>query len=95
MLEISEFFSKLGFKMNIHDDGAFHCSYELKSGLTLYVIFIDSIIGINAQHNGLNRTIVDNSKIDCVNDILFILLRSIYIKTTVKCLYRKITQYHI
>lgn len=95
MLEISEFFSNLGFKMHIHDDGSFHCDYESQTGITFWVIFIDSIIGIQAESNGLKRTVVDSLRIDSVKDILFVLSRSIFIKTTDKELSQKIIQYHI
>jgi hypothetical protein len=94
MLTIPNFLIQLGFQIKVHSNEDFHGSF-LKEEIPLNIISCDSIIGIQAEFNGLKRTIIDSSKINSVNEFVFIISRNVFFKSHFHILYEEMIQSQI
>ena len=92
MLKISNYLSELGFNLTTQSDGSFHGSYISDNCLEINTIFIDSIIGMEVNFNGLKRTILDYTIIHSVEELVFILSRSVLLKSQFHILYKEMIQ---
>jgi hypothetical protein len=91
MLTIPDFLIQLGFQIKVHSNEDFQ-GYFLKEKIQLNIISCDSIIGIQAEFNGLKRTIIDSSRISSVNELVFIISRNVFFKSHFHILYEEMTQ---
>ncbi len=91
MLQISIFLQNLGFKIKVQNKG-FNGYFVSENGLEINVIYFDSIIGMQATFKDLTRNILDSSKIQSVDELVFILSRNIYLKSQYQTLYKEMIQ---
>ncbi len=91
MLQISTFLQNLGFKIKVQNKG-FNGYFDSENGIEINVVYFDSIIGMQAVFKDLTRTILDSSKIESVNELVFILSRNIYLKSQFQTLYTEMIQ---
>ena len=88
---ISTFLQKLGFNLKVNNIG-FNGYFISQDGLEINVIYFDSIIGMQVTFKDLTRTIIDSSKIQSVDELVFILSKNVYLKTKFKTLYKEMIQ---
>tara|TARA_R110002074_G_scaffold63042_1_gene151426 strand:- start:2 stop:310 length:309 start_codon:yes stop_codon:yes gene_type:complete len=92
MLTIPNFLIQLGFQINVHSDYDFNGSFLKEKDVQINIICSDSIIGIQAEFKGLKRTLIDSSKINSVNDLVFILSKNIFFSRNFKFLLQEMIQ---
>jgi dTDP-glucose pyrophosphorylase len=94
MIQISNFLQSLGFNIKVQSKG-FHGFYNSENGIDINVIYFDSIIGMQAEHKGLTRTLIDSSEINSDEELFYILSRNIFFKNQLQTLYKEMIQLQI
>lgn len=93
MINIHSFLIQVGFDLKIHSKSDYNGFYLKEQEIQINIVSCDSIISIQAQNEkGLQRTLIDNSKINTIEDLVFMLSRNIFFSRNFKYLLQEMIQ---